>query len=146
MAIIDIKGDIFKTECDVIAHGVNCRGGFNSGIAGQIKKLYPKVREEYLKYHENVGWVLGDVQLVGVDNKVIVNCATQDDYGRENKLYADYNAIERVCRKLRFYCLSNNKTLALPRIGCGLANGDWQVVKGIYSKVFDETEVKVYFI
>ncbi len=156
--IKEIKGDIFKTTCVVIGHGVNCRGGFNSGIAGQIKSLYPNVREEYLSYHQNIGWELGDIQFVGCrdtfttstgivyKNVIIANCATQDDYGREDKLYANYHAIERICKKLRHYCKEENHSLALPRIGCGLANGDWNVVYEIYNRVFHDINVKVYYL
>jgi O-acetyl-ADP-ribose deacetylase (regulator of RNase III) len=150
----EINGNIFDTDCAVIGHGVNCKGGFNSGIAGQIKRLFPNVREEYLSYHENVGWALGDVQLVGTSNVVlykdksfiIANCATQKDYGREDKLYANYHAIERICLKLRHFCKEEGHTLALPRIGCGLANGEWNTVREIYDKVFHDMEVKVYYV
>lgn len=145
--IIEVNGNIFETDCDVIAHGCNCKGGFGSGIAGQIKKLYPEVREAYLKYHDDVGWALGDIQLVGIDNgKVIANCATQDEYLPRGICHADYEAIEKVCYKLKDYCLENNKSLAMPRIGCGLAGGDWSKVKEIYEKVFKDFKVKVYFL
>lgn len=141
-----IRQDIFKTDCAVIGHGVNCKGGFGSGIAGQIAKLYPNVRDEYLGYHKNVGWVLGDVQLIGTTGHIIANCATQENYGRSNELYANYHAIERICRKLRHFCKEEGHTLALPKIGCGLANGDWKVVEEIYNRVFHDMKVKVYYV
>ena len=152
--IEEIKGDLFYTDCDVVGHGVNCRGGFGSGIAGQIKNLFPNVRDEYLKYHENNGWQLGDVQLVKAENKevigdkklIIANCATQINYYPREILNADYSAIETICYKLKDYCKQEELTLALPRIGCGLAGGDWEIVKAIYEKVFDDFHVKVYCI
>lgn len=157
-----IKGDLLKSSYDVIAHGVNCRGGFGSGIAGQIATQYPNVKEEYLKYHKEVGWQLGDIQIVGcyktqgngasssittpytTSITIIVNCATQDAYGYDGALYANYHAIERVCKKLRHFCKDEHHRLALPKIGCGLAGGDWNVVEEIYDNVFHDMEVKVY--
>lgn len=161
MAIELIQGDIFDTHNVVIAHGVNCRGGFGSGIAGQIAKKYPKVREEYLKYHNEVGWQLADIQIIGCGElmgptstnpnsyykpRIIVNCATQDAYLPRGVLHANYHAIERVCKKLRHFCKEENHTLALPKIGCGLAGGDWNAVEEIYQNVFHDMDVKVYYL
>lgn len=147
MAIIEIQGDILQTDCDIIAHGCNCVNGFGSGIAGQIALKYPLVKQAYHRYHMNVGWALGDIQLVGINNgKIIANCATQQEYYPRDRVHADYHAIERVCLKLKDYCIVNNKTLALPRIGCGLAGGDWNLVKKIYEKVFNDIDVKVYYL
>lgn len=159
MAIKLIKGDLLNS-CSVIAHGVNCRGGFGSGIAGQIAALYPNVKEEYLAYHKNVGWQLGDIQIVGCYKTsggsstsppstsciIIVNCATQDAYLPRGVLHANYHAIERVCKKLRHFCKQDHHRLALPKIGCGLAGGDWNVVEEIYDNVFHDMEVKVYHL
>jgi hypothetical protein len=42
-------GDLFNTECQVIAHQVNCIGVMGSGVAAKIKSVYPNVYEEYQK-------------------------------------------------------------------------------------------------
>jgi O-acetyl-ADP-ribose deacetylase (regulator of RNase III) len=42
------KGNIFESGAGIIAHGVNCKGAFGSGVAGQIAKLYPKTKSDYL--------------------------------------------------------------------------------------------------
>jgi hypothetical protein len=38
-----VKGDLLKSDCQYIAHGVNCQGVMNSGIAKQIRDKYPEV-------------------------------------------------------------------------------------------------------
>lgn len=159
--ITEIQGNIFDTTADVIGHGCNCVGGFGSGIAGQIADIYPHVRKAYWEYHTNVGWTLSDIQLVGVDDgdRIIANCATQKEYLPRNKQHADYNAIKKVCLKLKDFCQVNGKSLALPRIGCGLAGGIWEPsdfhkqnklyvhhVKEIYEEVFKDFDVKVYYL
>lgn len=76
-----VKGDLFTTDCDLIAHGCNCRGGYGSGVAYTMAKLYPKAKYYYLDKYEEDGWKLGDVQMVYQrDGKYIANCATQDAY------------------------------------------------------------------
>jgi len=143
--VTEIKGDLFETHCDVIAHGVNCRNGFGSGIAGQIAKLYPEVKEAYHRKFKEEGWKLGETQYVKTENDLwVVNCSTQDKYGYDNELLVDYDAVRKCMTQVQMglspFCL----TLAIPRIGCGLAGGDWKIVKQILEEVFTEMEVLVY--
>lgn len=146
MAIELINKDILQSGCDIIAHGVNCVGGFGSGIAAQIAQQHPYVKKQYLAYHKNVGWELGDIQFVYTKSKLIANCATQKEYMPRDVIHANYHAIERICKKLRYRCKDEDMTLAMPKIGCGLAGGDWNVVEEIYNNVFHDMLVKVYWL
>ena len=94
-----VKGDLFDSDADIFAHGCNCRGGFGSGIAGSMSRIYPKTRHEYLEKFEDEGWKLGDVQFVrvfspGSRDRVVANCATQDEYYPRDKCHANYPAIK----------------------------------------------------
>lgn len=42
-----INGDLFSTDCEVIAHQVNCMGEMNSGVAKIVREKYPEVFDEY---------------------------------------------------------------------------------------------------
>jgi O-acetyl-ADP-ribose deacetylase (regulator of RNase III) len=144
-----IKGNLFESDADIIAHGVNCVGGFRSGIAGQIAKLYPEVKEQYLKQHEIDGWKLGDVQFVPtMDGTIIANCATQKEYYPRDKVHADYYAIRSCMEQVKFFAqLGNQKnSIAIPKIGCGLAGGDWKIVSRILEEVFTDHDVHVYHL
>lgn len=123
------KGNLFDTSCKIIAHGVNCRGGFGSGVALQIAKRYPEVKLAYLKKHQShEKWKLGDVQYVLVMNHIIANMATQYDYGRVVKLYADYPSINKCFESILKFATELNVSVAMPKVGCGLAGGDWNIV------------------
>lgn len=148
--ITEIKGSITDATEDIIAHGCNCYGGFNSGVAGAIKKSFPKAREEYLKKFESESLKLGEFQIVETD-KIIINCFTQVNYGKnlemDKKSILDrYKAIESSLNKVYKYAKDNNKSVAIPRIGCGLARLDWENVKKIVGKVFDDYPVSIYYI
>jgi O-acetyl-ADP-ribose deacetylase (regulator of RNase III) len=126
-----IKGDLLTAK-GIIAHGVNCVGGFGSGIAGQIAKQYPMVREFYLDKHNNGGWQLGDIQIVTVSpDKIIVNCATQNEFLPRDQVHVDYPAIKLCLIQLNVLSRVLDLPINLPRIGCGLAGGNWQTVKDI---------------
>lgn len=150
-----IKGDLLTTNCEIIAHGCNCSGGFGSGIAGLIAKKYPIVKENYLKKYWSVsGWALGDIQFNRVNTsfneyKIIINCATQFYYGREakyGKVYVSYEAIEIIMNKLYNYSKENNLKIAIPKIGAGLAGGDWKVIEKIINDIFIDIDIFCYYI
>jgi O-acetyl-ADP-ribose deacetylase (regulator of RNase III) len=148
MSIEYVHGDVLKAPVELVAHGVNCRGGFGKGIAGQIAKLYPQVREKYLEKHRTEGWKLGDVQYVEVSSKLtIINCATQDEYwnpGDPRKVYVNYDAIRSVMEKLLLYPACFNMTIGIPKIGAGLAGGDWTTIESIINEVFRHRIIQVY--
>lgn len=152
MPIKLIQGSLFTTECEVIAHGCNTTGGFGSGVAGQIAKRWPRVRDAYLKkYNSEAGWKLGDIQLVYSTDMmafpVIANIATQEKFGYDGALYADYQAIEKGFTRVLRYCDNNGYSVAAPRVGCGLAGGDWNTVFDILVEVsakYENVLIEVY--
>lgn len=138
------KGDLFNTNCQIIAHGVNCSGGFGSGVAGQIARLFPFAKTCYLAKHHGEKWHLGDIQFVecSKENKIIANCATQFYYGK-NGVYVDYPAVGKCFSKLLDYAEENNLGVAMPKIGCGLAGGEWSEVCKIIQQAMQNRKVYV---
>ncbi len=148
--IVYKKGDVLKAlkanEIDAVAHGCNCSGGFGSGIAKQIANQYPKVRNEYIFQHHARNGVLGKIHPITTEDGVIVNCYTQEEYGRDkNKVYCSYEAIEEVMTKLARYAeWKEPLRIGMPLIGAGLAGGDWNRIENIINNAFKNLEVHVY--
>lgn len=144
-----IKEDIFKTDCQIIAHGCNCLGGYGAGIAKLMAVKYPQSKFEYINKFKTSGWKLGDVQFVESNNKIIANCATQHSYGggaKYGKVYVDYDAVKIVMEKLYKHSTENNLTIAIPKIGAGLAGGDWTKIEIIINDIFKDKEIAVYYL
>lgn len=148
-----IKGDLLESTCDVIAHGVNCSGGFGSGIAGQIRQRWPDVWTNYGRKFMTPGWKLGDVQFVKCYMPdrlfLIANCATQQYYGKMAKhgvVYVSYPAVERVMIELYEYHQETGADIAIPKIGAGLAGGDWAIIESIIGDVFHDADINVYYL
>lgn len=141
-----IKGDLFTTDCNVIAHGCNTRGAFNSGVAGQIRRLYPKVREAYLEKYELYGWELGQIQFVPINKDVnplwIVNMSTQDTYGKTG-VHVNYDAVRQCFKSLFRHCEYNDHRIAIPKIGAGLAGGDWGRIEKILLDLLFGTKIEL---
>ena len=149
-----IRGDLFESNADIIAHGVNCSGGFGSGVAGQMAFIYPQTRTAYLEKYNQEGWELVDIQTVPLvddlgwfNGKHIINCATQDEYLPRGVRHADYNAIRKAMEEVKAFAkFKGNQSIAMPKIGAGLAGGDWNVIEGILNEVFDDYDVTVYYL
>jgi len=122
------KRDITTIRTGTIAHGVNCQGVMGSGVARALYDKWPEVKEDYLKCKDNRA--LGVVQTVQVEPSLyVVNCFTQEHYGRDGRRYASPEAIsealDRVCNFVRKSPFLPEE-IYLPRIGCGLGGLDWE--------------------
>jgi len=151
MIVEEIQGNILDTTVDVIAHGVNCQGAMGSGVAKVLYTKWPEIKKEYHKRYDRkleAGWkpkdFLGYVNIAHTnDNKEILNCYTQLKYGYDGKKYISYDALYDV-----FSAISKKyKEVAIPKIGCGLAGGDWEIVKAIInSATGNHCKVYVYYL
>ena len=139
-----VKGNLIdlaeQGHFDLIVHGANCFNTMNSGIAKEIRDRYPVAYEEDCKSTKGDKQKLGGFTwCLGVTDDhtfVIVNGYTQYDYGYDGNQFCDYDAIRSVFRCIKNYFGEKKPTLRIgyPKIGCGLAGGDWDVV----SKIIDE--------
>ena len=145
-----INGDIFKGGDDVIVHGCNCLCNFGAGIALQVLKLYPEAYyvDKRTKYKDasKLGtfssWT-GKNFYDGVKPITIVNAYTQFYPNVKLKPF-DYKAFEEVLPKIKEAFAG--KTIAMPKIGAGLAGGSWNIIALMINQCFQETEVKIYLI
>lgn len=150
MPIKLIKGDLFSTKCDIIAHGVNGQGVMGSGVAKIVKEKYPQAYLDYTTKHRKSGWFLGQVQLVhvGENPRFIANCCTQQDYGRDvDQRYVSYDAVLQCLDGLLNFAEREGYSVAMPKIGAGLANGDWNIIFAIIRSLsfkYDSVAIEVY--
>ena len=153
MAIVKyIKGSILDAEQKYIAHGVNCQNKMRSGVAKVLFDKYPNVKTDYHSYHqEMLGEIDGNKDLLGsysvsdqIDGKSILNCYTQEFYGYNGKKYVSYDAIFNV---LQLMVTLGVKEVAIPKIGAGLAGGNWEVISRIIDDATgDDLAVYVYYL
>lgn len=153
--ITEIKGNLLDTDCKVIAHGVNCQNAMGSGVAKALYSKWPEVKFDYHKVctkmlqHCTNDDLLGHIFAVNSDDKLIINCFTQQNYGYDGQVYLNYEALEMCMRGVREFCKGYSVSeVAMPKIGCGLAGGDWEKVKKILDKTFHKKHfhVKVYYL
>ena len=137
--ITHIKGSVFDTDADIIAHQVNCMGVMGSGVAKQIRERFPKAYELYKTYcaahHPDRHLMLGSTQVCPIydqDEKrelYIVHLFGQFDYGSSNKVYTDYGALRSALVRLMDFAQREKLSIAIPyKMGCDRGGGDWDNV------------------
>ena len=143
MKIEYIKGDLMTSDIRHIIHGCNAQGVMGSGVAKLIRDKYPSAYTDYNDVYNNKGLELGEIVIsVQNDGKIICNAITQKNFGRrDDTVYVSYWAIAEVFRKIDTFGI---KEIAMPMIGAGLANGDWNVISAIIENTLHNTKPVVY--
>jgi O-acetyl-ADP-ribose deacetylase (regulator of RNase III) len=134
-----INKNIIFAEETIIAHGCNCQGKMNSGVAKAIRNRWPSAYTAYLEQYKLGKLVLGSVNLVQVpasQPKYVANCLTQLYYGYDAKPYASISAIQKCLEEVAQFASSHKYSVALPPIGCGLGGLSWTDVGPMIEKIF----------
>jgi len=156
----EVTGNLIKLaeagEFDVIAHGCNCFCQMGAGIAPQMAKAFGvddfKLEgDEYKRDFNKLGNI--DYEHVGYHPKgakvgrrlTAVNTYTQFGFGRNHdngtEQPLNYYALGMCLTKINHEFKGQH--IGLPMIGCGLAGGDWDVVKEMIKDLLVDCNVTV---
>lgn len=134
-----VQGDLLALtlagEFDVLVHGCNCHCQMGKGIALSIKQQFPEA------YHADLATPKGNDHKLGTYSSAwierpshqfhIVNAYTQLHW-RGTGVKADYAAIAQVMQQIKHDF--TGLRIAYPKIGAGLAGGDWAVISALIDK------------
>jgi O-acetyl-ADP-ribose deacetylase (regulator of RNase III) len=147
---IEFDGDLIaytgEGMFDVVVHGCNCFCRMKSGIAVQMAKAFgcDAFKMEHPIYRGNLnklGTIDFEYRKYGLSDGVkIVNAYTQYNYGTD-KRHLDYEALTLCLRKINMQF--KDQIIGIPQIGCGLAGGDWNIVKSIIEKELVDMKVVI---
>lgn len=131
-------------EIEVLVHGCNCFCTMGKGVAKIIKEKYPEV------YKADCNTNYGDFNKLGtidtvycIDGSIIINAYTQYKYC-SHKPMLDYDALRLCLRKINQNYILKTRKIGLPKIGCGLAGGEWDLVKLIIEEELPNCTIYVY--
>lgn len=110
----------------------------------QLAKKYEKLEETYAEfcelYNNNYNKLKGKVFKVMLKGKFIMNMFSQ-----KPNFNTDYDAMKIGLNEIKEYAKSYNLSIAIPyKIGCGIANGDWNTILEIIDRAFKDYEVTIY--
>lgn len=134
-----LKGDLIQFtqsgRFDIIIHGCNCFCSMGAGIAKQIRDNFPEAYQADLKTGMGDKEKLGTYSQACIEKNgnifTIVNGYTQYDFSGHGTL-VDYKAIQKLFTRIKNNF--TNQRIGYPKIGAGLAKGDWEVISNIINK------------
>jgi O-acetyl-ADP-ribose deacetylase (regulator of RNase III) len=131
-----VRGDLIALaidgEFDVIIHGCNCQCVMGAGIAKAIKSTFPEAFDADQQTQKGDRSKMGEISFAAVDRNgrtiTIVNGYTQFHW-RGSGILVDYDAIRSVMSEVKSQF--SGKRIGYPKIGAGLAGGDWEIIAQI---------------
>lgn len=165
MPLSFVQGDATRPVGEgqkVLVHCVNNVGKWGKGFVLAVSKRWLRPQIAYRAWFEKpADWRnhpegvecsgplgLGQVQLVRVHPEITVaNLVGQDGIrypGSSAPSPIRYEAIARGFRLIRMMKGSEDFSLHMPRLGTGLAGGDWNRIEAIVRMVFPDTNITVY--
>ena len=136
-----VHGDLIQLaldgQFDVIIHGCNCFCTMGAGIAKSVRSAFPEA------YAADRATAKGDRAKLGKTSQAtierdgirltVVNAYTQFHW-RGRGVKADYDAIRSAARAVA--AAFPDARIGYPKIGAGLAGGDWPTIEAILRDEF----------
>lgn len=139
------KGDLIQLardgHFDVIVHGCNCHCAMGAGIAKQIKKYFPEAWQADQQTKAGDKAKLGTYSFAEIKNTAnrltVINAYTQYDFSGTGVL-VDYSALRKVFSQIKNEF--GGRRIAYPKIGAGLAKGDWEIISGLIDQELESED------
>lgn len=147
--VVEILGNALTYRMEakpfILVHCVNDIGAWGRGFVVPLAKRWPQARSAYKrewKHH-----CLGDVQFVAVEQGVeVANLFGQKGIRGKSKGHGSpirYGAIRKGLKKVAERAKATGARVQMPRMGCGLAGGEWDIMRKIVENELAGIDVTV---
>lgn len=149
----------------IITHVCNNKGEWGDGFVLALSARSPMAEFAYRQWAQTESWVppelddnpfgLGQIQfaplyypLLQLEHKdvFVCNMVAQDNShvpAEKGWIPLDYDALRHCLRKLCAKAHSVQASIHMPRIGCGIGSGDWNIVGAIIMQEISAHNVEV---
>lgn len=140
MPINYIRGDATRplgTGNRLITHCCNDAGYWNAGFVQALTRRWPEPEHAYRRWakgQETLPFALGQVQFVKVAPGLCVANIIGQSGIRNRTTYPPpirYEAIRKGLERVRQLALTHQASVHMPRMGAGLAGGNWNLIAEI---------------
>lgn len=136
----------------IVMHIVNSKGAWGRGFVVQLAKRYPSTETSYRQWAasecvpRDAQFALGNVQFVDVgDDITVANMLAQQGIGIwRGQIPLRYVALQECLVKVRERALATKATVHAPRIGAGLAGGDWALIADTMRRELSDHGIQVF--
>ena len=141
--------NMWDMEVDCVVVTVNCEGIMGGGIARQCKKQYPDIYGSYRFYCQEGMMKPGKLYFLKRGNEQGLVCLfpTKDEVRRDST----YGIVAAGLKTLKDRLTTDNgkdriKSIAIPPLGCGLGNLDFNKVKELYTQFLSDCPQQIFLI
>ena len=139
-------------QIDVLIHQCNCFNNMGAGIAPLIAKRFPEA------HHADLQTIRGDLNKLGSfsyatteQELIVINAYGQYHYSRhKERTGTEYPALRKALQGVSEFLRNIDSTcklkIGMPKIGCGLGGGSWDIVSNIINEELSDFDVTVYII
>ena len=145
-----LKGDAtapIGNGAKYIVHICNDFGLWGAGFVLALSKRWPEPEKSYLQWYKSAkNFDLGQIQLVPVaTDTTVVNMIAQNGITSDNdQPPIRYDALENCLKQIANTAKEYGGSIHMPRIGCGLAGGNWAEVEKIIQKTLIVNQIPTY--
>lgn len=131
-----------QDKFNIIAHGANCFRTMGAGIAASIKSYIPEAYDVDFNDKRSCIEKLGNISYTEIVTPMgkplkVINIYSQFFAGGN----LDYDALTLGLRKVNY--MFSGYSIGLPKIGCGIAGGDFDCVKKIIEDELKNMQVTI---
>jgi O-acetyl-ADP-ribose deacetylase (regulator of RNase III) len=131
----------------IIVHICNDLGRWGKGFVLAISKRWSQPEHAYKDWAANrqdTGFELGQVQFVEVEPRLwVANLVGQHNIRPQETTPIRYEWVRAGLRHVAEFARKHNASLHMPRIGCGLAGGDWESISQIIEAEISAHDIDV---
>ncbi len=143
-----VEGDILLSKAQVIVHGVGVNDPMDKGLALKLSNKYPSLQKDFNRWCHQHNTLPGEAWLwLGQDNTRIVNLITHENRENNDHHYdkATLSNIRHALTALvKIVTFEKLTSMALPRIGTGFGDLDWDDVWPIMENILGGLDIPVY--
>jgi O-acetyl-ADP-ribose deacetylase (regulator of RNase III) len=136
-SITYLKGDATRPQATgnkILAHVCNDLGLWGKGFVLAVSRRWEKPKEEFQRWYrgrDSNDFGLGAVQVVQVEPDLWVANMVAQRGTRTKGTRIQYDNLKRCLARVRDKAHELSASVHMPRIGAGLAGGDWNEIEAI---------------
>ena len=136
-----IVGDMFESKAQTLINTVNCVGIMGKGVALEFKKRFPNMFEDYVKRCDAKQVRLGRPYLFKrMFPPWILNFPTKDHWRSVSRLQDIVEGLSYLRQRYKEWGITS---LAVPPLGCGEGQLEWQVVGQTLYRYLTQLDITV---
>lgn len=146
--IVKVEGDILLSKAQAIVHGVGVNDPMDKGLALQLRNKYPSLPKDLIRWCHQHDTKPGEAWMwIGPDNVRVVNLITHENMESNDHHYDKAtlcNIRHALSALVKIVTLEKLSSIALPRIGAGLGDLDWDDVCPLIENNLGGLDIPVY--